>query len=161
MHPDTALKRIGGIIAVRHAFRIHGPPTLEADARFATWLLDSLTGFVQTELARHLMGHLAPRGDRRFVINGFVGGCTARIGERIRELCSRSETVVTGNGRELVVTKKHAIAAVMAKAGIRLRAGSRSSRRLDPDAYAAGKAAGERASFGRPLEGKAAALRLR
>jgi hypothetical protein len=133
---------------------------LQSDAQFATWLLDSLTGFVQGELARHLMGSLAPRGERRFIINGFVAGITARISERLRELCKRSETAITTSGRELVVTKKTAIADVMKKAGIHLRSGRGSSRRLNGESYQAGKAAGDRASFGRPVTGRTSALRL-
>jgi Protein of unknown function (DUF2786) len=48
---------------------------LQSDARWATWLLDTLTAFVQAELARHLMETLPPKDERRRVITGFVGGC--------------------------------------------------------------------------------------
>src|ERR1700680_460030 len=71
---------------------------LNSDARFATWLLDNLTSFVQAELTKHLMGSIAPNGDRPLIINGFVGGCTRRISERLRELCQQSAVVATSNG---------------------------------------------------------------
>jgi hypothetical protein len=132
-----------------------------SDAQFATWLLDSLAGFVQGELVKHLMGNLAPKGERRFVINGFVMGCTARISSRLEELTRQSKAAAVGNSRALVVTKTAAIKSTMEKAGIKLRSGRASSRRIDGNSYRAGQSAGDRASFGRPVNGQAAALRLR
>jgi Protein of unknown function (DUF2786) len=78
---------------------------LPADARLATWLLDTLAAFVQAELARHLMGCVAPKGERRSVINGFVTGCCGRISKRLNTLCTQSVSATTSNGRELVVIK--------------------------------------------------------
>jgi hypothetical protein len=49
---------------------------LPADTRFATWLLDHLTSFVQAELTNHLMGNVATGMPRRRAINGFVIGIT-------------------------------------------------------------------------------------
>jgi hypothetical protein len=64
---------------------------LPADAQFAEWLLGSLAEFVRAELARHLMGSLAPRGERRFVINGFILGCAGRISQRLTDLTRQSK----------------------------------------------------------------------
>jgi hypothetical protein len=107
---------------------------------------------------RYLKGNLAPRGERRFVINGFVVGCTARISARLDALVQQSEATAKANAsgsRSLVsamaTAKAYAIRAAKEKAGIRLRSGRASSRRLDGDSYRAGQAAGERASFGRPI----------
>ena len=133
---------------------------LQSDAQFATWLLDSLALFVQGELTKHLMGNLAPKDERRFVINGFVSGCTGRISSRLEALTGQSKAAAAGNSRALVVTKTAAIKATMEKAGIKLRSGRSSSRRLDGNSYRAGQSAGERASFGRPVTGQAAAPRL-
>src|SRR5271166_1073364 len=127
---------------------------LPADVRFATWLLDTLTAFVQAELARHLMGCIAPRGERRFVINGFVGGCCKRISERLTALCEQSAATATSNGRELVLIKGTAIADKMKELNIRLGMGRSSSRRVDGASYQAGLSAGDRASFGRPVAGR-------
>jgi hypothetical protein len=132
---------------------------LPADARLATWLLDTLAAFVQAELAQHLMGCVAPKGRRRFVINGFVAGCCKRISDRLEALCTQSASAATSNGRELVVLKNSAIADKMKAAGITLRT-SRSSRRSDEASYRAGTAVGDRANFGRPVTGANATLRL-
>jgi len=133
---------------------------MQSDAQFATWLLDSLAGFVQGELMKHLMGNLAPRGERRLVINGFVAGCTGRISARLQELTAQSKVVASSNSRALVITKTAAIKATLDKAGIKLRSGRSSSVRLDGASYRAGQSAGDRASFGRPVTGQAATLRL-
>lgn len=133
---------------------------MQSDAQFATWLLDSLALFVQGELTNHLMGNLAPKGERRFVINGFVVGCTGRISSRLDTLTQQSKAAAAGNSRALVVTKTAAIKATMDKAGIKLRTGRSSSCRLDGNSYRAGQAAGERASFGRPVNGAVGTLRI-
>jgi Protein of unknown function (DUF2786) len=133
---------------------------LPSDARLATWLLDSLTVFVRAELARHLIGCLAPKSERRFIINGFVSGCCDRISERLDALCTKSAAVATSNKRALVVVKDAAIKAKMEEEGICLRTIC-SSRREDNGAYRAGASAGDRASFARPVTGAGAVPRLR
>jgi Protein of unknown function (DUF2786) len=132
---------------------------LPTDARLATWLLDSLTAFVQAELARHLMGCLAPKNERRRVISGFVSGCCGRINERLRALRKQSAAAATSNGRELVAVKGTAVDDRMKADGICLRF-SRSQRQQDEASHRAGRSAGERASFGRPVTGTNAALRI-
>jgi hypothetical protein len=134
---------------------------LPSDARLASWLLDTLAAFVQAELARHLMGCLAPKGERRFVINGFVGGCCERISDRLDALCEQSATVATSSGRELMVIKGAAVDDKMEAEGICLRTSRRSYRRSDEASLRAGRSAGDRASFGRPVTGSNATLRLR
>lgn len=131
---------------------------LQADAQMATWLLDTLAAFVQAELARHLMGSIAPRGERRFIINGFVGGCAKRISERLRDLVANSRKVEASNSRALVVVKGAAVAAKMAEIGIKLGKPRRSGRKINSESYAAGRAAGDRASFGRPIGGSGSKL---
>jgi hypothetical protein len=143
-----------------------GPTGLEfcglpADVCFAMWLLDTLTAFVQAELARHLMGCTAPKGERRFIINGFVGGCCQRIKDRLTALCEQSAVGATCNGRELVAIKSAAIADKMKAMNINLVKARRSTRRVDDASFQAGLSAGDRASFGRPLTGPNAALRIK
>jgi hypothetical protein len=133
---------------------------LPADVRFATWLLDTLAAFVQAELARHLMGSPAPKGERRFIINGFVGGCCKRIRDRLTALCAQSAVGATSNGRDLVAIKSAAIADKMKAMNINLRK-VRSRRRVDDASFQAGLSAGDRASFGRPLTGPNAAQRIK
>jgi Protein of unknown function (DUF2786) len=133
---------------------------MESDVQFAIWLLDHLAAFVQSELAQHLMGSVAPRGERRFLINDFVSGSTSRIRSRIEESIPR-EVTLPSNSRALVVVKGAAIGDRMKKAGIRL-VKRPSQRRVDPtsSSYRAGQAAGDRASFGRPVSGAATQGRI-
>jgi Protein of unknown function (DUF2786) len=133
---------------------------LQSDAQLATWLLDTLTQFVQAELARHLMDTLPPKGERRRVIRGFVQGCCDRIGHRLRALCAQSAAAATSNGRELVLVKNAAVTAKMEECDIRVRGGCLGGQTNDAG-YDAGQAAGDRASFGRPVSGRNATLQLK
>jgi hypothetical protein len=132
---------------------------LPADARFATWLLDHLTSFVQAELANHLMGCVATGMPRRRVINGFVAGITDRINERLSEL-SKPAPMATSNSRALVVVKDQLIKSRMKELGIHVRSCGGSSKQEDTGSRDAGRSAGDRASFGRPISGQAGALRI-
>jgi hypothetical protein len=134
---------------------------LRPDCSFATWLLDTLAAFVQAEIANHLMGSIAEGRDRRQAIASFVWGCTERISQRLNELCEQSTSLATSNAKALVVVKDAAVKAKLDELGICLRV-SRSSCRVGNDSsYEAGKAAGDRASFGRPVAGRNATLRLK
>jgi Protein of unknown function (DUF2786) len=134
---------------------------LPSDAQFATWLLDALTAFVQAEIVRHLIEVDPSKEDRRDVIKGFVLGCTDRISQRLDELCEKSAAVATSNTKALVVIKGQAVQAKLDELGIKITAVSSCSGNGDFSSYQAGKAAGDRASFGRPVSGRNAALRLR
>jgi Protein of unknown function (DUF2786) len=134
---------------------------LPSDAQFATWLLDALTAFVQIELVEHLMDVGPSKEDKREVIRGFVLGCTDRINERLDELCEQSATVANENARALVVVKDAAVKAKLCELGITFRTASSSCSSWDSSSFQAGKAAGDRASFGRPVSGRNAALRLK
>jgi hypothetical protein len=133
---------------------------LQSDAQFATWLLDNLTQFAQAEMVKHLIGNLDSGADRRLVTASFAMGCTARISGRLNALAEQSSKVAVGNSRALVVTKAGLIADTMARHGIKLGSSRSSRREVDRGAYAAGAAAGERASFGRPVSGNGATLRI-
>ena len=132
-----------------------------ADCDLAEFLLcDHLLEFVHAELYKHLLGCLAPRSERRTVIHNFVMGCTARISDRMEAVCKRSAKARTSNGRELVVIQKQAITAKLKEADIRLKSCSGYAGNFDQAAFDAGQRAGDRATFGRPVEGKAGALRI-
>jgi hypothetical protein len=134
---------------------------MPSDVEFAMWLLDTLADFVFAELYAHLIGCLAPKGERRIIMRSFMQACCDRITDRMLELVERSKTARTSNGRELVVVKDAAIKAFMKEHDIRLRTCSGySSSNVDPAAQAAGRAAGDRASFGRPVTGAAGVLRI-
>jgi Protein of unknown function (DUF2786) len=134
---------------------------LPSDAQFATWLLDTLTAFVQAELTIFLMDADPDKEDRREAIRSFVVGCTDRIGRRLDDLCKQSEAVATSNARALVVIKGQAVQAKLDELGIKLCFSSGSCGSIDFSSYRAGQAAGDRASFGRPVSGRNAALRLK
>jgi Protein of unknown function (DUF2786) len=133
---------------------------LPADAQFATWLLDTLAAFVQGELYNFLMEDEPSNEERREAIRGFVFGCCERISDRLSELCQQSTTLATSNAKALVVVKDAAIQAKLDELGISLCSGSVSCGAWDYSSYQAGKAAGDRASFGRPVSGRNATLRI-
>jgi hypothetical protein len=135
---------------------------LPSDVQFATWLLDTLTAFVLNELINHLMDAGPSNEERREVMRGFVLGCTDRIVQRLRELREQSTIVASSNAKALVVVKNQAIKTKLAELGIHIGTCSgASSGTIDPSSYQAGKAAGDRASFGRPVSGRNATLRLK
>lgn len=134
---------------------------MPSDVQFAMWLLDSLADFVFAELYAHLIGCLAPQSERRVIIQSFTAACCERITDRLLALVERSKAARTSNGRELVIIKDAAIKAFMKQQGIRLRTSSmHSPSNVDAAAQAAGRAAGDRASFGRPVTGAAGVLRI-
>jgi Protein of unknown function (DUF2786) len=134
---------------------------MPSDVQFATWLLDNLADFVFAELYAHLIGCLAPQNERRVIIRSFTAACCERIGGRLLALVERSKAARTSNGRELIVVKDAAIKAFMKDNGIRLRmCNGYSPSNVDAAAQAAGRAAGDRATFGRPVTGTAGVLRI-
>jgi len=134
---------------------------MPSDVQFAMWLLDNLADFVFNALYEHLIGCCAPTSERRLITRSFVEACCDRISERLVELVKRSEKVRTSNGRELVVVKDAAIKAYMKEHDIHLQSCCMgSSSNVDSAARAAGRAAGDRASFGRPVSGAAGVLRI-
>jgi Protein of unknown function (DUF2786) len=134
---------------------------LPSDAQFASWLLDTLANFVQAELVNFLIEAEPGNEDRSAAIRGFVLGATERISQRLRELCEQSEALATSNAKALVVVKNAAVQAKLDELGIRFCADSSSCGALDYSSYQAGKTAGDRAGFGRPVSGRNATLRLK
>lgn len=134
---------------------------MPSDVQFAMWLIDSLADFVFAELYAHLIGCLAPKSERRIIMRSFTEACCQRITDRLLALVERSKAARTSNGRELVVIKDAAIRAFMTEQGIHLRTcGLSSPSNVNTAAQAAGRAAGDRASFGRPVTGEAGVLRV-
>lgn len=132
---------------------------LNSDTEFAIWLLETLASFVQKELAWHLMGSQITKDNKRWAINGFVMGATGRISKRLYELHEAGRKTINSNA--LVVTKQELIVAKMNELGIVTRQPRNRGSRVDDKSYQAGRNAGDRASFGRPVDGKAGTLRLR
>jgi hypothetical protein len=133
----------------------------KSDIDFATWLLDHLSDFVHDALFEFLLDCLAPEGrERKEEIRGFVVGCTERINARMIEMCDQSKTGRATNGKALVVIKDHAIKDLLKAEGIRLRSSGGSRAAFSDGARAIGQSAGDRASFGKPVSGAGATLRL-
>jgi hypothetical protein len=137
---------------------------LPSDAQFGTWLLSSLTAFVHDELFKHLLeiGHVDDRREQRQLVRDFVVGCTDRISERLIELRQQREQAAAtpSNARALVVIQDQAIQAKLDELGIRLGCGGGLCGASDSPSASAGRAAGDRASFGRPVSGRNATLRI-
>jgi uncharacterized protein DUF2786 len=134
---------------------------MPSDVQFAMWLLDTLADFVYGELYSHLLGCCAPNNERRVIIRSFVEACCKRISDRLAELVERSEVARTSNGKDLVVVKDAAIKTFMKEHDIKIRTCSGYvPLNVNASAAAAGRSAGDRASFGRPVSGAGATLRL-
>ena len=134
---------------------------MPSDVQFAMWLLDNLADFVFGALYEHLIGCCATKGERRIIMRTFVEACYDRITDRLLALVERSKKARTSNGRELIVVKDAAIKAFMKEHDIHLRTcGGPSSSTVNAAAQAAGRAAGDRASFGRPVSGAGGVLRI-
>ena len=140
---------------------------LESDTTFARWLLDTLTAFIQRSAIHYLADVGAPvmgmtdlfgaplngasREEKR---RGFVVGCTQRICERLNLMTAERQAKSASDGRSLVVVKNALVTDAFRKLNLQLRR-SRGSGMTTSDggAAAAGRAAGDRASFGRPVGG--------
>jgi len=133
---------------------------LPAEPQHATWLLDFLASFVKEEIVKYLMDAAPSNQDRRAAIRSFVLGCTERISQRLNELSKQNEVVATSNAKALVVIKDQAIKAKKAELDIHIHTYGSSSAPSDDSSYRAGRTAGDRASFGRPVSGRNATLRL-
>jgi Protein of unknown function (DUF2786) len=128
---------------------------LESDVAFAMWLLGTLQAFVLREVKDYREcllrdGRRAPR----ILSSSFVHGATGRISDRLRELTPAEPT-----GTGLVLSRRALIDATMSAAGITLRKVRSSRIPIDPDAFDAGEAAGNAASFAKPI-GAGGPLRL-
>lgn len=130
---------------------------LAPDVDFANWLLDSLAEFVRRELAKFLLRRRGmDRSVRSRAITGFVLGCVTKIGERLTLLAPSTSNASTRNA--LVTLKTELIATALKAAGLDIRETRAGTYRASGDDVAAGMAAGERASFGRPIDATGAAL---
>jgi hypothetical protein len=127
------------------------------DIDYARWLLDTLAEFVWTRSCEEAFAAVESWGVRER--KSFVLACTHRIRQRMCELAKPPEGQ-TDNAKALVVIKSNAITGKMKQLSIRLRKTGGSRMQLDPAAYAAGYAAGDDASFGRPVEGAGGIIRI-
>lgn len=132
------------------------------DRAFAGWLLESLDLFVrnQTVTFMEAKGFKAGAGPWDMQ-KGFMTGCIARIQQRLHMLAE--ERIRTskpgGRGKSLVHVKMGLVEATYAKLNIPTAKEKIASKKGDSRSFSAGVAAGDRATFNRPL-GNGAGLRL-
>jgi hypothetical protein len=137
----------------RSEFHILG---LKSDADFAEWLLASLIRHVQAEAMEFILNLEAGyRGD----VESFANAAAARINTRLREMVEQ-RAPTGGNGNALVVVRGQMIEQEMTRLGINLFARAPTAVSGREHAMAAGREAGDRASFARPLGGTGTTLRL-
>ncbi len=128
---------------------------LQSDIEFTIWLLEHLTLFVQKELKNYIWANkytsLEPSRKRK-IINGFVHGCTQRINERLKELVESSKVKANQNTNALMVVKDQLIVDKLNQLGLNFVQPRNRSFRMENGAYEYGKSAGDKATFGRPVE---------
>jgi hypothetical protein len=135
----------------------------KSDVDWAMWLLEHLADFVHQQLADYLFteASLAPRSDLRSIKANFVQAACGTISDRLNALGIQSEVNRTPNGRALMVIKSGAVKAYLKEHGISLCCGGGGGpSNFHEGAQAAGRAAGGRATFGRPVTGAAGAARI-
>ena len=135
---------------------------LQSDSEFAAFLCSSLAGFVQRNAIGYSLEH---DGD----VASFMLGAVARINERLAELiaaraASRVQAELASHpsgGKSLMLVKNQLVEREFAKLGLNLSRGRASSQgHSNSGSYSAGRAAGDHASFGRPLASHAGGQRL-
>ena len=130
---------------------------LKSDADFAGWLIVSLDRFVASGTLAYIAGQ--PRMDARprwEAEKAFVLGACVRISERLVLLANerKKSRDGTGDGRSLVVVKDAIVTREFEKLDIKLRSSGKSkTRAVDGGAFNTGRAAGDKASFGKPVNG--------
>lgn len=129
---------------------------LKSDVDFASWLSESLTSFIiNQQAAYHLdcvlfgKGELTRGGER-----SFITGAIESISKRLFE--SAKARTGEATGRSLIPLKNQIVTREYEKLGIHLyygRGGGFVGSKADAGALAAGRSAGNSASFGRPVGG--------
>lgn len=129
----------------------------EQDRQFAIWLIESLDLFVRNQTVRFMTERYNRAGAGPWdVQKGFMVGCISRINERLHQLSDEREQTARPNGRgkSLVVVKMALVNKAFSQIGVKLRSGSGSmGMKGNSSAFDAGRAAGDRATFNRPVNG--------
>jgi Protein of unknown function (DUF2786) len=130
---------------------------LKSDVELAVHLIESLSAHALGGLSRHAVNGSA--GEVRAARHAFVVGCARSAGDKLMAQVREREVRASGNGRELVEIDKPTILQNELKArGMKFSKGNGTTV-SDTEAYGAGAAHGEGASFGRPIkDGRVAGL---
>jgi hypothetical protein len=138
-------------------FQFAGMP---ADIQLADFLLESLARYVQRELATFMLGQRAQGARRRQIMEGFIAGASKTISKRLDELTAASASHQGQPGQALTIRTQALVDAYLADRGFVQTGRGTKRKRVNGDARAAGQAAGERASFARPIGGATGGPRL-
>jgi hypothetical protein len=128
---------------------------LKSDADFAVWLIDSLDAFAKQQTLTWIANEPRVDAKRRWEMEkAFIFGIAQRVHERLLQLVRERQAAKVSDGRSLVIVKGQIVNREFAKLGISLSKNSGSGAKAnDGGAFNAGRAAGDRASFGRPVNG--------
>lgn len=134
---------------------------LRSDTDFAGWLLESLSTFVIQQAIAYEVTRLLDSDDAHEVTEdeerSFLDAACRRIRERLFDLAR--ERTGSNTGRELISLKNVLVQRDFDKLGIRFNGGvSVGMGGRHSGAAAAGRSAGDRASFGRPVGGHVSGL---
>ena len=122
---------------------------LASDSQFAGFLLSSLSGFIQRSAVEWSLENVGSHDD-------FVVGAIERVKERLASMTA-SRNVTASDGRSLIVIKSAIVTREFEKLGLNLRSYANKRRVIhDNSAQSAGREAGDRASFSRPLSSQGA-----
>jgi hypothetical protein len=128
---------------------------LRSDAGFASWLIVSLESFVSAGALNFIASQ--PRMEARprwEAEKAFVLGAIDRINVRLVQLAAERTKAMKGDGKGLVVHKTAMVATAFDALSFQLcKGGKFGAEAKDGGSYAAGRAAGDRASFGKPVNG--------
>jgi len=125
---------------------------MESDAIMARWLLEMLMGYVERALREYIAKGVQAKECRNTIEakNGFKIGASQRICERLSELSEANmERGMKKNA--LVIVKSAKVEEMFAALDLRLKSKKMTRRRVDGEALAAGRKAGDGASFNRPI----------
>ena len=127
---------------------------LKGDVDFAVWLCDTLAAFVHAELKRYMWsnGYQKLQGNNRIQVqNSFVRGCCARINSKLHEMANKRH--VSANSNAIAVAKSAMIDDIWNELGVKDADNRGRKKQIQyGSVYRAGAEAGEKASFGRPVE---------
>ncbi len=128
---------------------------VRSDSEFAVWLLDALDKYI-TRGADNYVATSARKGGVWEARKGFVVGAINRINKRLMDAAAerRRQNQTISDGRSLVVVKDALVKRAFAALDINLRRSSRAGLGVgDGNAFQAGQRSGDRATFGRPVNG--------
>lgn len=134
---------------------------IKSDVEFALFLHEHLIQFVRNQLKDYMWsnGLTSLQGaERHRVVNSFVIGCCSRINTKLNNLIHARKASV--NSKALVIAKDALIKDAIKDENIGQHDNRGRKNKIDPESFKKGQTAGDKASFGRPIDGKSGILRI-